>query len=81
MRSSPPTAHPVRADPLRSWVAVAEEQRKNESVMAGLIKNVINNLQITVKNIHIRYEDRLSTPEVRPTRPRPRAHPSILTDG
>ena len=66
---SPPRAS-VRAHPLSSLaVDLAEEQRKNESVMAGLIKNVINNLQITVKNIHIRYEDRLSTPEVRSLAP------------
>jgi hypothetical protein len=33
--------------------------------MAGMIANIINNLQVTVRNIHLRYEDKLSTPDVR----------------
>jgi hypothetical protein len=40
------------------------ETKKNESVMAAMIGNIVNNLQITVKNIHVRYEDKLSTPDV-----------------
>lgn len=31
--------------------------------MAGMIANIINNLQVTVRNIHLRYEDKLSTPD------------------
>ncbi|CED84268.1 Vacuolar protein sorting-associated protein [Phaffia rhodozyma] len=41
----------------------AEEQKKNESALAGMIQNIVNNVQITIKNIHVRYEDKLSTPE------------------
>lgn len=40
------------------------DQKKNESLMAGMIANIINNLQVTVRNIHLRYEDKLSTPDV-----------------
>lgn len=30
--------------------------------MASLTAKIINNLQVTVKNIHVRYEDKLSVP-------------------
>ncbi|KAG9243121.1 hypothetical protein BJ878DRAFT_543588 [Calycina marina] len=40
--------------------ASAEEQTKNESFTTALINKIIANLQITVKNIHIRYEDSIS---------------------
>jgi hypothetical protein len=52
---------------LRVFGGSVAETKKNESVMATMIGNIINNLQITVKNIHVRYEDKLSTPDVRPT--------------
>lgn len=56
---------PPSAQPLDPWsICLSEETKKNESVMATMIGNIINNLQITVKNIHVRYEDRLSTPDV-----------------
>lgn len=45
----------------------AEETQKNQGVFESLMNKVVNNLQITVKNIHIRYEDNLSVPGVRHT--------------
>jgi hypothetical protein len=32
-----------------------------------MIGQIVNNLQITVRNVHVRYEDNLSTPDVCPT--------------
>ncbi|KAG0637605.1 hypothetical protein HOY80DRAFT_1138202 [Tuber brumale] len=40
----------------------AEELQKNQSFTNSLVTKILDNLQITVKNIHIRYEDSLSTP-------------------
>ena len=40
------------------------EGEKNQGLFESLINKVVNNLQITVKNIHIRYEDNLSVPGV-----------------
>lgn len=39
-----------------------EEQKKSQSFTASLVSTIVNNLQITVKNIHIRYEDSISAP-------------------
>ena len=41
----------------------AEDAQKNESFTSSLITKIVDNLQITVRNIHIRYEDDLSNPE------------------
>ncbi|TGZ78721.1 hypothetical protein EX30DRAFT_322121 [Ascodesmis nigricans] len=40
----------------------AEEQQKTQSFAESLTTKILDNLQITVKNIHIRYEDAASTP-------------------
>ncbi|UZJ53507.1 hypothetical protein CBS101457_002827 [Exobasidium rhododendri] len=40
-----------------------EDAQKNESFTSSLVTKIIDNLQITVRNIHIRYEDDLSNPE------------------
>ncbi|KAJ8102210.1 hypothetical protein POJ06DRAFT_300095 [Lipomyces tetrasporus] len=40
----------------------AEEQKKNQSFTESLVTKIIDNLQITVKNIHFRYEDTISAP-------------------
>jgi vacuolar protein sorting-associated protein 13A/C len=40
----------------------AEEQQKNQSFTASMITAVVDNVQVTVKNIHIRYEDSISDP-------------------
>lgn len=39
-----------------------EEQSKNQSFLDSLITAVVDNLQISIKNIHIRYEDSIATP-------------------
>lgn len=39
-----------------------EEIRKNQSFTESLVTKIIDNLQITIKNIHIRYEDHTSVP-------------------
>lgn len=36
------------------------QSRQNRGLVASLTTKVLNNLQITVKNIHLRYEDRRS---------------------
>ena len=40
-----------------------EEQQKNQSFTDSLVTKIVNNLQISVKRIHVRYEDTLSSPE------------------
>ncbi|KAI1388182.1 vacuolar protein sorting-associated protein 13 [Hypoxylon trugodes] len=39
-----------------------EEQKKSQSFTESLVTKVVDNLQVTVKNIHVRYEDSLSAP-------------------
>ncbi|KAG7099216.1 hypothetical protein E1B28_001083 [Marasmius oreades] len=39
-----------------------DDTPQQQGLMASLIAKIINNIQITVKNIHIRYEDKLSVP-------------------
>ncbi|PNS16408.1 Vacuolar protein sorting-associated protein 13 [Sphaceloma murrayae] len=39
-----------------------EEQAKNQSFTASLTTAIVDNIQISVKNVHIRYEDSLSDP-------------------
>ena len=39
-----------------------EDQQKHQSFMEGMIALVVDNLQISVKNIHIRYEDSVAVP-------------------
>lgn len=39
-----------------------EEQQKNQSFTASLTTAIVDNLQISVKNVHIRYEDSISDP-------------------
>ncbi|KAI9800700.1 MAG: hypothetical protein M1825_004022 [Sarcosagium campestre] len=40
----------------------AEEQQKNQSFTNSLTTKIVDNLQVTVTSIHIRYEDSISTP-------------------
>jgi vacuolar protein sorting-associated protein 13A/C len=42
----------------------AQDAQKNQGVLESLVNKIVNNLQVTVKNIHIRYEDKLSVPGV-----------------
>lgn len=39
-----------------------EEQKKNQSFTSSLVTKIVDNLQVTVKNIHLRYEDSISAP-------------------
>lgn len=39
-----------------------EEQQKNQSFVESLSTAIVDNLQVSVKNIHIRYEDSIATP-------------------
>lgn len=39
-----------------------EEQQRSQSFTQSLVAKVIDNLQVTVKNIHVRYEDSISAP-------------------
>ncbi|PQE10057.1 Vacuolar sorting-associated 13 protein [Rutstroemia sp. NJR-2017a BVV2] len=39
-----------------------EEQQKNQTFTDSLVTKIVDNLQITVKNIHVRYEDSISAP-------------------
>ena len=39
-----------------------EEQQKSQSFTESLITKIVDNLQISVKNIHVRYEDAISAP-------------------
>ncbi|KAI9846000.1 MAG: hypothetical protein M1837_004406 [Sclerophora amabilis] len=39
-----------------------EEQQKNQSFTESLVTKIVDNLQVTVKNIHVRYEDSVSAP-------------------
>lgn len=39
-----------------------EEQQKNQSFTDSLVTKIVDNLQITIKNIHVRYEDSISAP-------------------
>ncbi len=38
---------------------------QTQGLWESLTAKIINNLQVTVKNIHVRYEDKLSVPGVR----------------
>ncbi|EKJ76417.1 hypothetical protein FPSE_03416 [Fusarium pseudograminearum CS3096] len=39
-----------------------EEQKKSQSFTSSLVTKIVDNVQVTVKNIHIRYEDSISAP-------------------
>ena len=39
-----------------------EEQQKNQSFVDSLVTAIVDNLQISVKNIHLRYEDSIAAP-------------------
>ncbi|KAA1090635.1 hypothetical protein PGT21_008107 [Puccinia graminis f. sp. tritici] len=40
----------------------SEEANKNESFVAAMTNKILDNLQLRIKNVHIRYEDKLSVP-------------------
>lgn len=39
-----------------------EEQQKNQSFTQSLVTAIVDNLQISIKNVHVRYEDAISAP-------------------
>ncbi|KIP11945.1 hypothetical protein PHLGIDRAFT_21259 [Phlebiopsis gigantea 11061_1 CR5-6] len=39
-----------------------QDSPQQQGLLSSLIAKVVNNLQVTVKNIHVRYEDKLSVP-------------------
>ncbi len=39
-----------------------EEQKKNQSFTASLVTAIVDNLQVSIRNIHVRYEDSISDP-------------------
>ncbi|KAI1201596.1 hypothetical protein F5X97DRAFT_25784 [Nemania serpens] len=39
-----------------------EEQKKSQSFTESLVTKIVDNVQVTVKNIHLRYEDSISAP-------------------
>lgn len=46
---------------------VSDNSPQSQGLVASLIAKILNNLQVTVKNVHVRYEDKLSVPGVRST--------------
>jgi vacuolar protein sorting-associated protein 13A/C len=42
-----------------------DDSPQSQGLWSSLTAKIINNLQVTIKNIHIRYEDKLSVPGVR----------------
>ncbi|KAI9714321.1 MAG: hypothetical protein M1820_000282 [Bogoriella megaspora] len=40
----------------------AEEQARNQSFTSSLVTAIVDNLQVSVKNVHIRYEDSVADP-------------------
>lgn len=41
-----------------------DEEKKNATFVNQLITKVVDNLQVSINNIHVRFEDKLSNPEV-----------------
>ncbi|KIX05154.1 uncharacterized protein Z518_06026 [Rhinocladiella mackenziei CBS 650.93] len=39
-----------------------EEQQKNQSFTQSLVTAIVDNLQVSIRNVHIRYEDSIATP-------------------
>jgi Vacuolar sorting-associated protein 13, N-terminal len=42
-----------------------DDSAENQSFIASFLEKLLNNIQVTVKNVHIRYEDNISVPDVR----------------
>jgi len=45
-------------------ITLVDGSAQSQGLIQSLISKIVNNLQITVKRIHIRYEDKLSVPGV-----------------
>ncbi|VDB84480.1 unnamed protein product [Peniophora sp. CBMAI 1063] len=48
---------------MRSQTEVKDDPPQQQGLIASLIAKIVNNLQVTIKNIHVRYEDKLSVPD------------------
>ncbi|KAG8981485.1 hypothetical protein FRB94_008774 [Tulasnella sp. JGI-2019a] len=46
----------------RGATEISDDTQKNQGFVQALFGTILNNLQITIKNIHIRYEDNVSVP-------------------
>ncbi|OSX67568.1 hypothetical protein POSPLADRAFT_1064162 [Postia placenta MAD-698-R-SB12] len=46
----------------QSDVSQGQDSPQSQGLISSLITKIVNNLQVSVKNIHIRYEDKLSVP-------------------
>ncbi|KAE8146951.1 hypothetical protein BDV25DRAFT_161484 [Aspergillus avenaceus] len=64
-------AHALKMDKIESAELIKErnadgmspeEQRRNQSFTQSLITAVVDNLQISIKNVHFRYEDSIASP-------------------
>lgn len=42
----------------------SDDDKRSQGVFESLMAKIVNNVQVTIKNIHIRYEDKLSVPGV-----------------
>jgi vacuolar protein sorting-associated protein 13A/C len=40
----------------------AEEEQKNQSFTQSLVTAIVDNMQVTIKNVHLRYEDSVAAP-------------------
>ncbi|TBU65089.1 vacuolar protein sorting-associated protein 13 [Dichomitus squalens] len=47
---------------VRTQTGMSQDNPQSQGLIASLVTKIINNLQVTVRNIHIRYEDKLSVP-------------------
>ncbi|KAG1730517.1 N-terminal region of Chorein, a TM vesicle-mediated sorter-domain-containing protein [Suillus paluster] len=57
----------LRSTELLHMHASSEDSSQSQGFWASLTAKIISNLQVTVKNIHVRYEDNMSVPGVRRT--------------
>ena len=48
----------------RQCLGAPSDASQSQGLIASLVTKIVNNLQVTVRNIHVRYEDKLSVPGV-----------------
>ncbi|CCL98963.1 uncharacterized protein FIBRA_00971 [Fibroporia radiculosa] len=47
---------------MRGQSELTQDAPQSEGLIASLITKIVNNVQVSVKNIHVRYEDKMSVP-------------------
>lgn len=57
---------PFSPQPQFFILLIQAESTQTQGLVQSIIAKVINNVQVTIRNIHIRYEDKLSVPGVSP---------------